>query len=728
MIKNSKPVLFLLLLLQLLFFQSICGQTPSDMTDYLKQRFLRYCKSIPREEIYIHNDRDEYISGEDLWFDIFLIDRQSFKLSLNSRIVYFELLNSESRPIVQKRILIDKGAGPGQIVLPDTLSSGIYTIRAYTSWMKNFLPDNCFVRNITVYNALSTKINKRNILKNNYGTTVPDKNGSLQTINAGVNLRIINSGKDTLVLSVDTDTKFRSENGSLIYGFIQTHGNINNVFNRKLSDKTCRIAVPRSSLSTGINQVTIFNSKGVPVSERYIYTAAKRDRIIEVHSDDSCGLRSKVNIKIAKGSLGASGINIANLSISVAPITDNQDLIDIDDYLLFGTEFGLQPLNLISGRKIDQISTDEIDSILLNVRSNWINWEQILSEENHHFKYMMEKEDHYLLGKLIEKDQKTIHPGEYVILCSPGKDASFQYARTDSAGNFSFKIRIDETLKDLIILPDNISKNQSVIIESSFSDRYSKLGVPVDSSENNLSPSISKLSVNHQVQTIFGINDKQNSATRVFHPLIPARFYGKPDIELVLADYIKLPVMSEIFFELLPGVSLKQKKSKYDISITERVYEGVIDYIPTLMIDGVIIQDPSLIVSLDPEIVERIDVIKGKYLVGKYFFSGIVNVITKSCDLSCITLPAYMTRLSYKVTDPVMSFISPDYSSLEKMESRIPDYRNTLYWNPSLKPDKDGDAGIEFWSSDNKSDYIINIQGITSDGRLISLRKNIKVK
>jgi hypothetical protein len=62
------------------------------------------------------------------------------------------------------------------------------------------------------------------------------------------------------------------------------------------------------------------------------------------------------------------------------------------------------------------------------------------------------------------------------------------------------------------------------------------------------------------------------------------------------------------------------------------------------------------------------------------------------------------------------------------LESRIPDYRNTLYWNPSVKPDKDGKAIIEFWSSDNKSDYIINIQGITEEGRTFSLQKIIKVK
>ena len=47
---------------------------------------------------------------------------------------------------------------------------------------------------------------------------------------------------------------------------------------------------------------------------------------------------------------------------------------------------------------------------------------------------------------------------------------------------------------------------------------------------------------------------------QVFQPLKPVRFYGQPDIELVLSDYISLPVMNEIFFELLPGVSTEKEK------------------------------------------------------------------------------------------------------------------------------------------------------------------------
>ena len=148
-----KPAIFLFICS--LFFQASYSQVQNNIPDYLKQKFLKYIKNVPREEIFLHSDKEDYIAGEDLWFNLYLIDRQTFSLSLNSKIVYFELLNTENRPIIQKRFILDDGSGPGRIVLPDTLGSGVYTIRAYTNWMKNFMPENCFIKDINVYNALN---------------------------------------------------------------------------------------------------------------------------------------------------------------------------------------------------------------------------------------------------------------------------------------------------------------------------------------------------------------------------------------------------------------------------------------------------------------------------------------------------------------------------------------------------------------------------------------------
>jgi hypothetical protein len=195
-----------------------------------------------------------------------------------------------------------------------------------------------------------------------------------------------------------------------------------------------------------------------------------------------------------------------------------------------------------------------------------------------------------------------------------------------------------------------------------------------------------------------------------------------------MKDYITLPVMQEVFFELLPGIQLKAKKGGYKIRIYDPLNNMPYENEPGMFVDGVAVKDASVIASIEPELVEKIDVVREKYYIGDYFFSGIVNIITKAGDFSDAVLPDYAARIPYTVLDRVNSFRSQDYSSGDKKTNRIPDFRNTLYWNPSVKPDKTGKAKIELWSADVVTDYEVNIQGIDSGGNIISFKKHIKVK
>ena len=713
-----KPAI--LIVISLLIIPSSYGQVQKDMTVYLKNKFLEYCDAVPREEVYLHTDREDYVSGEEMWFNAYVIDRKSFKVSLNSRIVYFELLNSENRPVVQKRILTDKGFGPGQILLPDTLSTGTYTIRAYTNWMKNFLPHNCFMKEISVFNTLNAstfRVKKQPVVH-----VSKVANAAVR----GIALEVNNTVKDTLKITLTGDDQFRKEN-SQIYVFIQTNGNINHVSAERMKDVKTRISIPKSDLTAGINQIAIFNSRGEPVVEKYIYTQPEKISLPELHSADSTGLRNKITLEVETGVKDNEKLKISNLSISVSPNLRSREPAGLDDYLIFGSEY--EGFNILAnGNESTDLKQGIPEELLAGISSNWIDWQQILSGNLPEIRYLPEKEYHFLHGKLLTENQKAGVSSEYLLMCSPGRDAAFQYARTDRDGNFNFRIHIDEDLKDLVIMPDSAEKNYRVVIESSFSDKYLHYGSAGDSLTELIPDYFSKLSINNQVQKIYGNPSAGGTMNSVTQPEVPIRFYGKPDMEIILADYISLPVMSEVFFELIPAVALKKKKAGYEISITNRIDNVQYTAYPSLMIDGVIIKDAAYISNLDPQFVEKIDIILEKYMVGKYLFPALLNVITKSADFSSFTLPGYMIRLPYKVTEPVRTFVSPDYSSEQLSESRIPDYRNTLYWNPSLKPDSNGKASVEFWSSDNKSDYIINIQGINSDGTLVSINKIIRVK
>jgi hypothetical protein len=723
--KYIKSILFFLFLSLPSFLSK--GQQSTCFNIDIAEKFKRYCKTIPREDVYLHTDRDEYIAGEDVWLNAYLFDRMGSKLSEGSDVIYTELLNSENQPVVQKKIGIEKGAGPGLFVLPDTLSTGTYVFRAYTAWMKNFLPANCFMKKIKVYNSLNSKR-----VSGIAGTgTINDKKTIVQDSDLlsqrGFILKINSIRSDTLEVLISANESFRQLNGNLLYIFIQTHGVIN--FNEplRLKGSTTRINLPKSILIPGISQLVAFSSRGKFLTEAYFYTPSGEKNQLSLTSREIFKKRNKVQVEIDPADIPGTKTGEMHLSLSAASGPVNDQEADMADYVVFGTEFGTLP-DAIRGKKLNLVPLEAINDFLASAKSNWIDWNAILSGNYPDLKYRIEKDNHSLSGLLLRSGTLEPDSSRYVFLSSPGKAAYFQYAKTDYAGRFTFTIPSTLSEKEIIVQPADAQRGYIIKIESSFPGIYfpvSKIAYPLP---KIVPPYVSQWSANYQISKIYNTSSTGNAIKVDKHLVEPLRFYGKPDIKLILADYIKLPVMQEVFFELLPGVIMKSRKSTWEITVTDPVERVAYNTPPLLLVDGVVVQDASVIANLDPEQVEKIDVVMDKYIVGVYLMSGIVNVITKKADLSTVVLPDYAVRLFFRKADPVFSFSSPDYSSEVIKNNHVPDFRNTLYWNPSLKQDNDGKFRIEFYSSDMESDYTINIQGVNGDGKPVSLRKVISVR
>ncbi len=712
------------LLLVSFFYQTeAVGQVPANVPEYLTEKLSSYCKAVPWEDLFIHTDRKEYIAGEDLWFNAYLNYRYHDTTNSGSKIAYIEILNPLNVPVVQKRIRINNGSGPGYINLPDSLATGRYKLIAFTNLMKNFFPENCFVKDLFIYNALKGKVLKEGPSFTGITEKINYQNPSSQ----GFVFKVNNSESDSLEILFSTDESYWVSNYNLVYLLIHTRGSINRLSQIKLTSKSGRIVIPKKDLMAGINHITFFNSAARPIGERYIYIPAPANQNITLNSPGTSGKRDRINLEIELSKELISSFESANLSIAVTPSTNKNDKPDLSDFMVFGTEFGILP-SRIRDNKLSEIPVEAIDSLLLNFKSRWIDWSKILSGERPSLNYRPEKKYHFVSGRLVNQNSRIGDSFKYVIISTPGKQAAFQYAMTDSEGRFTFVVPIEEPVQDLIIQPLESKGNSVIQIESSFPERSQLPENILKSPELTVPLYIPEWSSNYQVGKIYGSSffrpQEPDSAIMPVHK----RFYGKPDIELVMDDYIKLPVMSEVFFELLPGVFLKSRKSVWEITIADPVINKIYNEPPIMLIDGIVIDDASMIANMDPELVEKIDVVKDRYLVGDFLFFGIVNVITRAGDFSNVTLPGHAVRLSYRISEPVNSFFYPDYSATENKQSRIPDLRNTLYWNPAVKPDKEGRATVEFWSSDVVGDYVIDIQGITGNGTKVSMKKLIKIR
>jgi hypothetical protein len=705
----------------------VYGQEVSTPEGIIKEKFRRYCESVPREEIYIHTDRYEYIAGEDIWFNIYLIDRQKNILTDHSSVVYFELVNPDNIQIIEKRIRLDKGLGPGHIQLPDTLSTGRYIIRAYTAWMRNFLPENCFVREFLIYNALSNRTLKGKPGYDAARQLAAGGNKTAMEADAGIEIKVSREQSGRTEITLMTDDRFRSGNNNKYYLLVQTHGVINLVRTVNLNSGTIKTNVPEEIFTPGINQIVVFNSELKPLTERLIYTPFKQEEDLKINSADTFRTREKVEITIGSDMAGSESFSASAASISVVMRTGRTMYADIADYMVFGSEFGLLPESFIN-RRISEIPCDSVNMFLLNTKSSWIDWNSVMSGRLPELQCQAEKDRHFITGQLIQKNTKVPLTGKYMFMSVPGKTATFQYSKTDSTGTFSFALPLNDEVIDMVIQPEEPDLKSSVMIGMPFTGDILQNSDNPDTSIASIPEYLSKWGINYQVGKIYGINYTAEPLPVSLNYTGYKRVYGKPDIELLMKDYIMLPLMEEVFFELTPGVQLRRKRTAYSMTIEDPVTGRIHEKPPVLFIDGVVVKDPAIVAGLDPETVEKIDVIKDLYLVGDYMFFGIINVITKAGDLSGISLPEDAIRFKYRAVEPVPSFRSPDYSSEDTRRSRIPDFRNTLYWSPSIISPANGNQVVEFWTSDEAGSFEINLQGMNNKGKPVSFRKVITVR
>ncbi len=73
-------------------------------------------------------------------------------------------------------------------------------------------------------------------------------------------------------------------------------------------------------------------------------------------------------------------------------------------------------------------------------------------------------------------------------------------------------------------------------------------------------------------------------------------------------------------------------------------------------------------------------------------------------------------------------FYAPAYPTEKDRRSNVPDYRTTLYWNPTVKLDDAGHAIVEFYTSDAPADYNITIEGVTRQGKIVCRRSAVAAR
>jgi hypothetical protein len=147
---------------------------------------------------------------------------------------------------------------------------------------------------------------------------------------------------------------------------------------------------------------------------------------------------------------------------------------------------------------------------------------------------------------------------------------------------------------------------------------------------------------------------------------------------------------------------------------------------PAVFLDGVIVHDINQIISLGSDKIERVEMICTQYIYGELLFPGILAVFSADDEIENIQPCPVSLRMQPEKYHAPSVFTVPAYE--EERADNQPDFRQLLYWNPDIRISPGQPHITEFYASDHSANYVIRVEGVSSEGVPVSATAKIRVE
>jgi hypothetical protein len=173
---------YFLLLVGLMIGGNVSSQTfPNISVDSLRNGFMQQLQLFPQEKIYVQTDKPGYVSGETIWFKVYLTDAVVHYPSEHSRFVYIELIDPQKVVVRREKVRIVPDESCGQIELPASLTEGNYILRAYSGTLYGMDEDYFFHKSISIRSFPPANVGDTTPSKEDYDLSFFPEGGNLLT-------------------------------------------------------------------------------------------------------------------------------------------------------------------------------------------------------------------------------------------------------------------------------------------------------------------------------------------------------------------------------------------------------------------------------------------------------------------------------------------------------------------------------------------------------------------
>ncbi len=327
-------------------------------------------------------------------------------------------------------------------------------------------------------------------------------------------------------------------------------------------------------------------------------------------------------------------------------------------------------------------------------------------------------------GKVVSGAGGKPQPNQKVAVSLPGRDFVLDIANTNEEGIFYFNMDepYNHTTGIFQLLGENKEDHQ-IIIDTHISPRYEDLEFNRFTLDEDLRPLILERSIHNQIENAYASERSDTIVAVQAQPPFYRNFQEKYDLD----DYTRFNTIKETMVEIIDHVWIKnddQGKSVFQVRPFD-LYLSFNNLLPIVLMDGVFIRDHEDIMDYPSKRIRSVHISRDRYLVGSAIFQGILAIETITGDFGDSFYKSYLKNAALFKPQPAKLYFIQKYRGTED-EAHLPDFRYQLLWYPNLQLNGRQTA-INFYTSDIPGEYEIRMEGFTSAGDPVSLKKTIRI-
>lgn len=507
------------------------------------------------------------------------------------------------------------------------------------------------------------------------------------------------------------------------------------------------ISIPKTSFPKGLSKLVLFNEQKEVVSERSIFIAREKEELFVQTQKPIYSKRDLVQATIL------SGDSLLRPSLASLSIVVNNDALT-PAHPGFYTNTQLEQLDSNQSLRALQVLTQPFEHIGKQFSKS------IESNDDNFGKWTLPIDTSItdIKGRVMNKKNQPM-ANRVVTIYSKGAVTLFDAATTDANGQFSFRLPVVVDSVPFTLQVTNLKGaklDEKIIMETNA--HFPHFKTPVSFKKYIDLSSIQKLkSLVNENNFVIGTgkewlqtvtvkssikSNSYNTSKRVsnFSQVITGESLQKIGNTDASAAILTIPGLHlRAGFVTLGGVT--------GFTISERDE-------PLLIIDGVMIAGGSApvldggntsdsgpvfnsspllseISRITTDMVDFIEVLKGPEAAyyGTRAANGVIIINTHRVSNFRNKIEGYGSIQYYpRSYHMAANFIVPEYENLSIKNGNFKDLRPTIYWNGHLYTNEKGKATIQFYTSDNTSNYTVQIVGLTATGDIIYKKQTIQVQ